>query len=128
MTLLDLLANKHMTITDLSRAAGVANSTINDIAHGKYNLIDCSGRILQPIAKALNMSIEELLSLEEEEAESLLPSFLNESIKKYRRSIRRDDILSAGEDMMELNSNINVAEVENLISKETANRLRERYF
>jgi len=127
MTLLDLLAFKHMTITDLSKKSGIANSTINDIAHGKYNFIDCSGRILLPIAKSLNIKIEDLLNLEDEEAFSSLPSFLNESITNYRKAIRNSS-LSIDCYNMELNSSINVAEIENIISKETANRLRRRYF
>lgn len=127
MTLLDLLAFKHMSITDLSKRSGIANSTVNDIAHGKYNLVDCSGRILQAIATSLKMKIEDLLALENEEAPTLLPPFLIDSIAKYRKAIRKKD-LSIDCFSVELNSSINVAEVENLISKETANRLRKRYF
>ena len=76
MTFLDLLAFKHLSITDLSKKSGVANSTVNDIAHGRYDLIDCSGRILQAPATALKIKIEDLLALEKEEAATLLPSFL----------------------------------------------------
>ncbi|MCQ2795765.1 MAG: helix-turn-helix transcriptional regulator [Bacilli bacterium] len=127
MTFLDLLAFKHLSITDLSKKSGVANSTVNDIAHGRYDLIDCSGRILQAFATALKIKIEDLLALEKEEATTLLPSFLNDSITKYRKAIKNEDF-SADCYSIELNSSINVAEVENLISKETANRLRRRYF
>ena len=79
------------------------------------------------ISKSLDVSIEELLSLEREEAKTLLPAFLYDSITEYRKSIREDTTLIDCYSN-QLNSSINVAEVENLISKEQANRLRARYF
>ena len=75
----------------------------------------------------LDVSIEDLLSLEREEAKTLLPGFLLDSINEYRKAIRKDStLIDCYSD--QLNSSINVAEVENLISKEQANRLRARYF
>lgn len=73
------------------------------------------------------MSIEDLLSLEREEAKTLLTGFLYESIKDYCKAIRKDStLIDCYSD--QLNSLINVAEVENLISKVQADRLRKRYF
>lgn len=73
------------------------------------------------------MSIEDLLSLEREEAKTLLPGFLYESIKDYRKAIRKDStLIDCYSD--QLNSLINVAEVENLIFKVQADSLRKRYF
>ena len=127
MTFLDLLAEKKTTVYSLSIKSGIPRSTLTDIASGKADILECSGKTLLAISKSLNVSIEDLLSLEREEAKSLLPGFLFESINDYRKAIRKDStLLDCYSD--QLNSNINIAEVENLISKEQANRLRARYF
>ena len=127
MTFLDLLAEKKTTVYSLSIKSGIPRSTLTDIASGKADILECSGKTLLAISKSLNVSIEDLLSLEREEAKSSLPGFLFESINDYRKAIRKDStLLDCYSD--QLNSNINIAEVENLISKEQANRLRERYF
>lgn len=127
MTFLDLLAYKKMTVSSLSAESGIPRSTLTDIASGKSDILECSGKTLLAIAKCLNMSIEELLALEREEAKTLLPGFLLDSIVQYRKAIRKDStMLDCYSD--QLNSSINVAEVENLISSEQANRLRKRYF
>lgn len=127
MTFLDLLAYKKMTVSSLSAESGIPRSTLTDISSGKSDILECSGKTLLAIAKCLNMTIEELLALEREEAKTLLPGFLLDSIVQYRKAIRKDStMLDCYSD--QLNSSINVAEVENLISSEQANRLRKRYF
>lgn len=127
MTFSDLLAYKKMTVYSLSAKSGIPRSTLTDIASGKSDILECSGKTLLAISKCLNMTIEELLGLEREEAKTLLPGFLLDSIVQYRKAIRKDStMLDCYSD--QLNSSINVAEVENLISTEQANRLRKRYF
>lgn len=127
MTFLDLLAEKKTTVYSLSIKSGIPRSTLTDIASGKADILECSGKTLLAISKSLNVFIEDLLSLEREEAKSLLPGFLLDSINDYRKAIRKDStLIDCYSD--QLNSSINVAEVENLISKEQANRLRLRYF
>ena len=127
MTFLDLLAEKKTTVYSLSIKSGIPRSTFTDIASGKADILECSGKTLLAISRSLNVSIEALLLLEREEAKSSLPGFLFESINDYRKAIRKDStLLDCYSD--QLNSNINIAEVENLISKEQANRLRARYF
>lgn len=127
MTFLDLLSEKKTTVYSLSIDSGIPRTTITDIASGKADIFECSGKTLLAISKSLNVSIEYLLSLEREEAKTLLPSFLLDSINEYRKAIRKDStLIDCYSD--QLNSSINVAEVENLISKEQANRLRSRYF
>lgn len=127
MTFLDLLADKKTTVYSLSSDSGVPKTTLTDIASGKADILECSGKTLLAISKALNVTIEDLLSLEREEAKSLLPGFLIESISEYRKAVRKGSTL---QDCYsdQLNSSINVAEVEQLISKELADRLRNRYF
>ncbi|MCI5670122.1 MAG: helix-turn-helix transcriptional regulator [Candidatus Enterosoma sp.] len=127
MTFKDLLAEKGLTVYRLSKISDLPKSTLNDIATGKVELLDCSGRTLQKISNCLNIKIEKLLELEPEEATTVLPEFLNDSIDDYRKAVRkRTTLIDCYSD--QLNSSINVAEVESLISKETAQRLRKRYF
>ena len=127
MTFLDLLAEKKMTVYSLSIDSGIPRTTLTDIASGKADILECSGKTLLAIANSLNISIEDLLTLEREEAKTLLPTFLLESINDYRKAIRNDSTLvDCYSD--QLNSSINVAEVEHLIPKELADRLRKRYF
>ena len=127
MTFLDLLADKKTTVYSLSLDSGVPKTTLTDIASGKTDIMECSGKTLLAISKCLKVSIEDLLSLEREEAKTLLPAFLLDSINEYRKAIRKDSTLvDCYSD--QLNSSINVAEVEHLISKEQADRLRARYF
>ena len=127
MTFLDLLAEKKTTVYALSSDSGVPKTTLTDIASGKADILECSGKTLLAISKSLGVSIEVLLLLEREESKTLLPEFLQESISEYRKAIRKDSTLvDCFSD--QLNSSINVAEVENLISLEQAARLRSRYF
>lgn len=127
MTFLDLLAFKKTTVYALSNKSGIPKTTLIDIASSKTNILECSGKTLLAISKSLNISIEELLSLEKEESKTLLPLFLYDAISEYRKSIRENSsLLDCYSD--QLNSSINVAEVEHLISKEQADRLRARYF
>lgn len=127
MTFLDLLSNKKTTVYALSNLSGVPKTTLADIASGKADILECSGKTLQSISKCLGVSIEYLLSLEREEPKTLLPEFLNYAIDEYRKAIRKNSLMiDCYSD--ELNSTINVAEVENLITKEQADRLRARYF
>lgn len=127
MTFLDLLSEKRTTVYSLSRDSGVPKTTLTDIASGKADIFECSGKTLLAISKCLNVSIEFLLSLEREEAKTLLPSFLLDSINEYRKAVRKNSLMTDCYSD-QLNSSINVAEVENLISKEQADRLRARYF
>ena len=127
MTFLDLLSEKKTTVYSLSIHSGIPRTTLTDIASGKADILECTGKTLLAISKSLNVSIEDLLSLEREEAKTLLPGFLLDSINEYRKAIRKDStLIDCYSD--QLNSSIKVAEVENLISKEQANRLRLRYF
>ena len=127
MTFLDLLSEKKITVYSLSIDSGVPKTTLADIASGKADIFECSGKTLLAISKFLNVSIEYLLSLEREEPRTVLPAFLYNSIVEYRKAIRKDStLIDCYSD--QLNSSINVAEVEHLISKEQADRLRARYF
>ena len=101
-------------------------TTLQDIASGKNELEDCKGRTLFSLSRTLDFSMEELLSLEPEKATDVFPVFLSECVKEYRFYTRKGSTL-AGDYWEQLRSSINVAEVDNPISHETATRLRKRY-
>ena len=126
MTFLDLLAEKRTTISSLSKTSGISRTTITNIASGKVDILVCKEKTLLAISNSLSVSIENLHKLEKEEPKTLLPSFLIDSINDYRNAIRKNsNLIDCYSD--QLISSINVAEIENLISPETANRLRKRY-
>ena len=114
----------------LSKISGIPQSTISDINTGKSKLLDCNGKTLLNLSIVLNITIEELLKLEQpiykSEFESNMPNFLLESINNLKKAIRfKSDLLDCYS--LEVNSCINVCEIENLISKEHANYLRNKY-
>lgn len=125
-----LLKNNEVTIYGLSKKSGIAKTTLFDISSGKSNIYDCSGRILFKLSKALNITIEDLLRLEYEEYnpafEEMVPEFLKEDIILVKKGRRKNDILLDCY-LDELNSSINVSEVESLISKEQADYLRNKF-
>lgn len=126
MTFLDLITTKHLSVYKLSLLSGVPKTTLHDIASGKSDLLLCNGKTLLNLSRILEVNIEDLFKLEKETDLSKLPSFLSNSITQLRKAIRKDSsLLDCYYD--QLNSDINVAEVEGLISKNTALNLRERY-
>ena len=130
MTFSDLLINKNLTVYKLSKDSGVPKTTIFDISSGKSNILDCSGRNLLKLSKCLGVSIEDLLNLDQElynpVYEKNIPAFLAESIKNMKKAKRNKTSLFDCY-LDEINSSINVCEVENLISKEQADYLRKKY-
>lgn len=126
MTFTDFICEKGYSVYKLSKESGLPLTTLQDIASGKKDLEDCKGRTLLLLARVLGLSVEDLLSFEQEEPFGIFPKFLLESIHEYRVSTRKRSSL-AGDYCEQLRSSINVAEVENLISRETAYRLRARY-
>lgn len=130
MRLVEKLNDMNLSIYKLSFESGVAKSTLNDIFIGKSSLYDCNGKTLLSIARVLNISIEELLSLKQEdykiEYEKNLPEFLQTGIDKLKKAKRHKDSFYDCY-LMEVNSSINVCEVEHIISSEQANYLRNKF-
>ncbi len=130
MTFEDLLLEKKYTVYKLSKESGVAKTSIFDIASGKSNILDCSGRNLLKLSKCLNVTIEELLSLDRTLYNPIydknLPLFLSEAIENIKKAKKKNSSLIDCY-LDEANSSINVCEVENLISKEHADYLRKKY-
>lgn len=62
MILSELLEQQNMTKYRLSQKSGVLYTTLNDICNGKASLLKCSTETVYRIAKALNVSMELLIS------------------------------------------------------------------
>lgn len=61
MTLSNLLEERNMTKYRLGKISGVPQATISDICTGKTKIEKCSAETIYKIARALNVSMEELL-------------------------------------------------------------------
>ena len=130
MWLVDKINSLKISVYKLSKKSGIPYSTLQDIVIGKSSLIECNGRTLLSLSKSLNVTIEELLSYKQEEFkpefDRNIPSFLYESINNLKKTNRKKcDIRDCY--LLEVNININICEVENLISKEHADYLRRKY-
>lgn len=62
MTIKDAINDKHISIYRLAKSSGIAYATVNDICNGKRRLEKCSAETIYRLAKALNVSMEELLA------------------------------------------------------------------
>ncbi len=130
MTITELLDQKEFTIYKLSKVSGISKTTLFDIFSGKSNILDCRLRVILKLSKALGVSINELVSLEpvlyNPSYEENLPEFLLEDIKFIKNKKNKNNPLYDCY-LDETNSSINVCEIENLISKEQADYLRNKY-
>ena len=130
MTVTELLDQKEFTIYKLSKVSGISKTTLFDIFSGKSNILDCRLRVILKLSKALGVSINELVSLEpvlyNPSYEENLPEFLLEDIKFIKNKKNKNNPLYDCY-LDETNSSINVCEIENLISKEQAVYLRNKY-
>lgn len=146
MTLQEYIDSKNITKYHLSQISGVPKTTVMDICSGKSSLQKCSARTVQQLAKALNCTMEDIMSLEDggarydsetglprnrEYLEKGLPPYLQQSLEQMIESWK---IIDRGEkdlhwdlNWCELNADINSAEVDQIISSEQAWYLREKY-
>ena len=58
----EILKEKNFTMYKLSKMCGVPYSTISDICTGKTKMEKCSGETIYKVAKALKVTMEELLA------------------------------------------------------------------
>ena len=143
MGLQTLLDRKNISKYALSKKSGVPKTTIMDICAGRSEIERCSARTVQLLAKALDCSMEEIMELSEpydsqtglpkdqSYLECGLPSFLTESIdamkSAWRKLDRGEKYLRWDCDYCNLQTDINNAEVNQVISPEQAWYLREKY-
>lgn len=142
MTLDTYLERRNMTKYQLSKISGIPKTTVLDICAGRSSVERCSAKTIQQLARALNCSMEDIMALSEKQPETGrpadnsylecgLPTFLQESVQTMAEAWRK---LDAGQeylhwdcDFCSLQSDINSAEVNQLISTEQAWYLREKY-
>ena len=131
MTLQELLDQRGISKYKLSKMTGIPKTTIMDICAGRSDIARCSARTVQMIARGLECTMEEIMDLSEEYLEFGLPGFLNESILRMKDAWYKVDrdipYLHWDCDYCELQSDINNAEVNGMISSEQAWYLRHKY-
>lgn len=146
MNLQSYIDSRAITKYRLSQISGIPKTTIIDICSGKSSLQKCSAGTVQQLAKALDCTMEFIMSLDTKNKENVsktgLPSnqkYLECSLPPYLQSsidnmIDSWKIIDSGKkdyhwDLVwsELNADINSAEVEQEISSEQAWYLREKY-
>lgn len=143
MNLQTFLDMKGMTKYRLSKISGIPKTTIIDICSGKSSLEKCSAKTVLLLAQALECSMEEIMKMDnqlfDEETgkpmdqsylEEELPPFLRESVQTMILAWKRKESEGYRDwdcDYCNLQSDINIAEVENLITSEQAWYLREKY-
>lgn len=143
MDLQSLLNQRKMSKYHLSKISGVPKTTIMDICAGRSDIERCSAKTVQQLARALDCSMEDIMALSSPvvNAKGLpidpsyfecdLPSFLSLSIEAMNKAQQK---IKNGEeyydwdcDFCDLQSSINVAETEQIISPAQAWFLREKY-
>ena len=138
MDLQTLLNERNLSKYQLSKLSGVPKTTIMDIC----DMERCNAKTVQKLAQALNCTMEDMMKLsspydgkglpkDRSYLECGLPEFLQESIQAMVKAWQKVD---NGEnytlwdcDYCNLQSDINSAEVNQIISPEQAWYLREKY-
>ena len=143
MDLQSLLDQRQISKYHLSKISGVPKTTIMDICAGRSDIERCSAKTVLQLARALNCTMEDLMALsspydhatglpkDQGYLECGLPPFLAESVNAMKAAW---DKLDRGEkylrwdcDYCNLQTDINNAEVNQIISSEQAWYLREKY-
>lgn len=142
MDLQMVLNQRNISKYHLSKISGVPKTTIMDICAGRSDIERCSAKTVQQLAKALDCTMEDIMALSAPYDDSGLPKdcsylecglpqFLQDSIQAMTDAWNK---LDSGEeylrwdcDYCNLQSDINSAEVNQIISSEQAWFLREKY-
>lgn len=130
MNLRGLLYEKGLTVYRLSKMTSIPQATLFNIFNGQADINECRVKHVAKIAEAFNMSIEDILKLDPVPYNSFyehnLTGSLKESIEllktKNKKSSRYYDCY-----WCQANSDINVHEVEGIISHDQAEYLRNKY-
>ena len=142
MSLKEMIEQQHLTRYKVAKMCNIPQSTMRDLCSGKTDIKKASVETLYKLAKAFSISMEELLlklSIDEKTGKPLdqsyleydLPIFLQDSIHQMNESW---EMIDAGKEdsiwdcnWCDLQSSINICEVEQLITSEQANFLRKKY-
>lgn len=139
MTLQQLLKDRQISRYQLSKSSGVPWATLADIYSGKTALSRCNAKTLLKLAKALNISMEELMMLTVEPSHTVqgkpkdrtyleknLPPSLEKALQDYIEGEKADVLYLDclwGELYGAINSNLWC----NAITEEQAKYIREKY-
>jgi len=143
MNLQNFLDANGITKYHLSKMSGIPKTTLVDICSGKSSLEKCAAGTVRALAEALGCSMEEIMKMDCHEYDSVtgkpidqsylekdLPPFLMESIQKMVLAWKKKDSEGYSDwdcDYCNLQSDINSAEVGNLITPDQAWYLRSKY-
>lgn len=144
MNLQQILDEKKISKYSLSKISGVPKTTVMDICAGRSSIERCSAKTVQHLAEALGCTMEEIMQLDAPKKrmssglpedkgylECGLPAFLQESLNAMKAAWEKVDngerYLRLDCDYCNLQSDINIAEVDGIISSEQAWYLREKY-
>ncbi len=130
MTIYNVFLKKKISINHLSKLMGVSFSSIKNVIYGKKRLKDCSDDFLSSLASVYNISKQNLLNLKpvpyNSYYEENMPMDLKRGIKRLSDGrYWNNHLLDCYYD--EVMSDINVFEVEHVISHEHATYLRDKY-
>lgn len=136
MTINEVIKAKGMSRYSLSKKNGIPWATLSDICSGKTILARCSAQTIQKLSAALDMTIEEILTLTAESSEERMAAkmqdrscleknlspHLQKAIDDYVQGERELDCLWG-----ELYGSINADLWAGVISEEQAKYLRAKY-
>lgn len=114
MTIHDMLKEKSITKYSLSKKSGIDWEILSDICSGKIPIATCSVDILQKLALAVGISMDDILLLEDGKPEDSsylemnLSLHLSKSIEEYvlGKKIRYPTWIACGENSMDLSMQI----------------------
>ncbi len=140
MTINDVLKGKNITKYSLSKISRIAWSTLSDISSGKTSIVKCSATTIKKLSHGLDMSIDEILELEDgmkdigDDGKPVNRSYLERNLSPHlTKSIReyvegRENKVSYLDCLWgEVYSSINADFWSGAISEEQANYLRRKY-
>lgn len=76
---------KGITKYKLSKISSVPYATINDICNGKTSILKCSAGTLYKIAKALDVTMEDLIEIDNEITKETLDTYLKSLATTYKK-------------------------------------------
>ena len=132
MIINDLIAESGITKYRLAKLSGVSNATLCEICSGKTRIEKCSAETVYKLAKALGVSMEELMGVDEttereRSYEYGLPEYLQHDLDAYKKAvITKSGLLDCL--WVELYGSINAAEInDGAITPAHADYLRQKY-
>lgn len=137
-----LLDKKNVSLEELSKTSGISLNIISNIYYKLDKLENHNTQTIEKLANSLNFTKEEFIDLlssydknglpkDKSYLECGLPEFLQESIEAMKEAWRKidndEEYYHWDIDYCNLQTDINIAEVEQIISSEQAWYLREKY-